>query len=203
MMKKQYLTSIMAGLLLISLVGTSQAATIFSDNFDGENGGVGVLNYAGFTQWTVTGGTVDLIGIGFHDFQPGNGLYVDMDGSTSNAGIMTRTFSLDTGNYSLSYSLAGSQRGGGDSVKVMLGNFVNVTHTLAGNAPFTVFTQTFSVAAALSADLSFEGIGGDNVGLLLDNVVLSKTAVPLPATLLLLGSGIAGLVGSRIRRKKK
>lgn len=203
MMKKQYLTSIMAGLLLISLVGTSQAATIFSDNFDGENAGVGVLNYFGFTQWTVSGGTVDLIGSGFHNFQPGNGLYVDMDGSTSNAGIMTRTFSLDAGNYSLSYSLAGSQRGGDDSVKVMLGNFVNVTHTLAGNVPFTVFTQTFSVAAALSADLSFEGIGGDNVGLLLDNVVLSKTAVPLPATLLLFGSGIAGLVGSRIRRKKK
>jgi len=32
---------------------------------------------------------------------------------------------------------------------------------------------------------------------------VSSTAVPAPATILLFGTGIAGLVGTRIRRKKK
>ena len=56
---------------------SANAGVIFSDNFNAENGGTGVLNYNSFNNWTVTDGTVDLIGNGFFDFYPGNGLYVD------------------------------------------------------------------------------------------------------------------------------
>ncbi len=56
-----------------------------------------MLNYAGFANWDVLDGFVDLIGNGFFDLLPGNGLYVDLDGSTGDAGklISKTTFTLD------------------------------------------------------------------------------------------------------------
>ena len=84
--------------LLVVLVGLAagrvDAAVIFSDNFDGENGGVGALNYAGFANFTVSNGSVDLIGNGYFDYLPGNGLYIDLDGSTSDAGVLTESPAL-------------------------------------------------------------------------------------------------------------
>lgn len=43
---------------------------------------VGELNYVDFTDWDVVTNHVDLIGNGLFDFLPGNGLYVDLCGST-------------------------------------------------------------------------------------------------------------------------
>ena len=66
----------MLGLLVVLVglaAGRADAAVIFSDNFDGENGGVGALNYAGFANFTVSNGSVDLIGNGFFDYLPANG----------------------------------------------------------------------------------------------------------------------------------
>jgi hypothetical protein len=40
--------------------GAAQAAQVFSDNFNSENGGVGANPYTGFANWTVTGGPVAL-----------------------------------------------------------------------------------------------------------------------------------------------
>lgn len=39
------------------------------------------LNYTGFVKWDVTRGRVDLIGHSFWDIYPGNGLYVDLQGT--------------------------------------------------------------------------------------------------------------------------
>ena len=101
----------------------AQAANItsLSDNFNTENGGVGALNYTGFANWDVNGGgTVDLIGNSSFDFYPGNGLYVDLDGSSSNAGVLTTKSLFAPGNYALSFKLGGSQRGTPESVTVSL-----------------------------------------------------------------------------------
>ena len=98
-------------LITFLLPQTSRAILIFSDNFDTETL---ALNYTGFSQWTVSDGTVDLIGQGGgFDFLPGNGRYVDLDGSSGNAGIMrSSSLSLTAGvEYTLTISLAGSQRG--------------------------------------------------------------------------------------------
>lgn len=176
------------------------AGVIFYDNFNSENGGGGVLNYNGFANWAVSDGTVDLIGNGFYDFLPGNGLYVDMDGSTGNAGMMTSKFSLNPGSYTLEFDLAGNQRNAADelvTVQVNLG-FFSKTYSLPQSAPFTHYTETFTVPTSMTASLSFEGAGRDNIGMLLDNVKLS--VVPEPATLMLLGFGFVGL-GIAIRRK--
>ena len=93
---KKILYSLCAVFIIFAFIGAASATPIFEDNFDSENGGNGVTNYTGFINWTVTDGTVDLIGNGYFDFFPGNGLYVDMDGSTNNAGKMMKTKAQNT-----------------------------------------------------------------------------------------------------------
>lgn len=77
----------------------------------------GQLNYCGFKNWNVRGGHVDLIGNGFLDFLPGNGLYVDLAGADAPHGGMMESknsIALISGHsYRLSLSLAGNQRASG------------------------------------------------------------------------------------------
>ncbi|MEJ2648742.1 MAG: hypothetical protein P8016_10080 [Sedimentisphaerales bacterium] len=198
--------------LIVALCGGhSFAGYIFYDNFDSENGGYGQTNYSGFTGWSVSDGTVDLLGwngpgygTAVYDYMPGNGLYVDMDGSSGNAGILSKTLSLSAGSYVLSFDLAGNNidnapynydpfkyGDGNDSVIVTTGSIVN-TYTKYYDEGFTEIVQPFTVDTDGIYTISFEGVGGDNVGLLLDNVGLSL--VPVPATILLglLGLGVGG-----------
>ena len=108
------------GVLAFAMMGQLKATIIFSDNFNAENGGVGVLNYNSFANWSVSGGTVDLIGSpGFFDFFPQNGLYVDLDGTSFLAGTLTSIgIPVTPGSYILSFLLAGSQRGDFNTVHV-------------------------------------------------------------------------------------
>jgi hypothetical protein len=143
----------------------------------------------------VSGGTVDLIGNGYFDFLPGNGLYVDMDGSTVNAGMMTSdsfTF-IEGALYTLTFDLAGNHRNGATEsviVLVSLGGLVSQTISLSQAAPFQTYTISF-IGDGSTGALSFEGVGGDNIGMLLDNVQL--TVPDGGATLTLLGCALVGL----------
>jgi hypothetical protein len=208
--------------LAIALLGSmafaaqSQAATVlFEDNFDTNtfvpNGNLNATP----AGWTTFQGTVDIIGrqgaVTSFDLLPGNGLYIDMDGSTRHeGGINTnQAFNLGPGTYELSYDLGGSQRNNGDnSVEAYINSGgPNVTfnsHTLAAAVGFATFVDTFTLSAPLAlAQIFFRAATGssDNQGLLLDNVKLTQlTAVPLPAAIWLMLSGIAGL-GAFARRR--
>ena len=196
---------LLAPLAVVGLLSAAQPATatvIFSDNFNAENGGAEFLNYGGFANWGVSDGTVDLIGNGgTFDFYPGNGLYVDLDGSTGNSGILATNSFFGPGSYVLSFNLAGSARGDSNTVIVRFGG-VDISGggiTLGSAAPFNPpFSLSFTAGAP--GQISFENLGGDNVGLILDNVELDQTAVPEPGSLLLLGGGLAALGRWRRRR---
>jgi hypothetical protein len=77
--------------LLACSVGMKQPpAVLLAEDFNQENDVRYRLNYTRFAQWTVAGGTVDLVGTPpFDDFLPASqGMYVDLDGSTHNAGTL-------------------------------------------------------------------------------------------------------------------
>lgn len=72
------------------------------------------LDYTGFLHWNVVGGTVDLLGPGLYDLVPGNGLYVDLAGSTppGHGKLVSKVaLSLTEGDsYRVAIDLAGNQR---------------------------------------------------------------------------------------------
>ena len=70
------------GLCLIFVLSPINAQQVlFEDNFDTENDGIGELSYDNLANWTILSGGIDLIGNGFWDAYPGNGLYLDLDGT--------------------------------------------------------------------------------------------------------------------------
>lgn len=93
----------------------------------------GELNYDRFSKWDVDSsvGPVDLIGNGFYDFLPGNGLYVDLVGSGPpwlGKMVTKRTFDLISGNeYRLTFKLAGNHRtqNTGFKVSIKMGGFIS------------------------------------------------------------------------------
>jgi len=205
------------GLIALSLAGLqgAQAGTLFSDNFNSENGGVGTLNYTGFANWNVAsgGGAVDLIGNGFFDFLPGNGLYVDTEGSTGLGGTMVTksTFNFVPGlDYTLSFDLAGDQRGGDRSeiVTVGGGSILDKDLVLPSGQGFTLETFSFTVSSDESSTLSFAAGENGDVGLLLDNVELtsaSPNGVPDSGNtaILLAGGGAALALMSGLSRNQR
>jgi hypothetical protein len=192
-MSKTLLSLAAASLLL---AGTANATVVFSDNFDANTVGLNATP----SGWTVSDGTVDIIGAGYFDFLPGNGKYLDMDGSRSNAGTISRSLNLTAGTpYVLSFELAGNHRNGAtESVAVSFGS-ASSSHSLPQSAGFTPFSLAFTPVTSGAFTLSFGGAGGDNIGMLLDRVAV--TAVPEPQTYALLALGLLA-VGAAVRRRQ-
>lgn len=190
------LTSLALGLVLAATAQAHAATPLFFDDFNAEPL---VLN-GSLSQWTVSDGTIDVIGPGFFDLYPGNGRYVDLDGSSGNAGKITTksSFSLAAGTtYFLSFDLGGSTRGDSNTVQVSLGGY-SESITLASNAGLLHFERAISVQSDMVGALVFDHAGGDNLGLILDNV--SVVAVPEPETYALMLAGLS-LIGFAARHR--
>lgn len=192
-------TVIAAAIGSLFAVSANAAVPVFVDNFDSH--APLQLNWAppAPSGWTVTDGTVDLIGPGLFDLLPGNGHYIDLDGSTSNSGLFSNSVNLTGGiTYTLSFDLAGSQRGTSETVNVIFGS-ENASFSLNSADPFSTYSMNFTPGASGSYNFSYQNSGGDNVGILLDNVSVSP--VPEPETYAMLLAGL-GLLGFAARRRK-
>lgn len=177
----------------------AQAAPLFSDNFDTDTLGLNAIAFNG--GWSVSGGTVDIIGApGFFDLVPGNGRYIDLDGSTNKAGIFANSVNVVNGmTYTLSFDLAGNHRAAGlDTVEVNFGSG-SQTFTRAATDGFQTFSLNYTATGTGKVGFSFIDQGHDNQGALLDRVTI--TAVPEPETYGMLLGGLA-LLGVVARRRR-
>ncbi len=194
-------TLLVSSLLAVGATGAN-VGVLFSDNF---NSYAYQLNWVPPSSvWTVPVGSVDLIGETttgtFYDFYPGNGGYVDLDGTTPQAGTLQTAESFGPGAYTLSFDLGGNARGDVDkTTTITLGDW-SQSLTLASGAAYTLYTYTFTTTGG---NLSFgdNTVGDQDIGNILDNVTLS-TGIPEASTWAMLGLGFAGLgfAGFRARR---
>jgi hypothetical protein len=184
----------------------SNAALVLFDDFNGETQG---LKYNSFDHWNVTAGTVDVIPVGaLFNYYPGQGNYVDLNGSSNTIGELSSQTVFGPGTYTLTFLLGGSAGGGNGTdhaVKttlITLGDF-SASIPLAYNAGLT--TQSFTFTTTTAGNLVFAslaGPGSNNVGNILDNVSLA-TAAPEPATWAMMLIGFAGVAFVAYRRSRR
>jgi hypothetical protein len=159
------------------------------------------LNYTGFINWDVSSGVVDLIGgeeIPLFDFLPGNGLYVDLVGSSAPwLGTISSktTFEFaDGGRYRVTVRVAGNQRidtAGFITLLAIPGLLNQEIEPASYIQKFTTYTYEILVSGGVSAKLSISqsarpsnsGVS-DSFGNLLDYVKLERTDAGNEAILL-------------------
>jgi len=194
--------NLLAGAAALAAIAAAfpAGAAVFSDDFEANP--LTALNTAPI-GWTMSDGTVDIVktGDGF-GITCNPGTCIDMDGSTGDAGRITTIATFGADDYVLSFDLSGNQRTADlDTVNVFLGVTPVTSITLAGGAGFT----HYAFAVTGSGAIAFEGVGGDNIGLILDNVELVTTSthsvVPEPGTLAILGGSLAAFGLMRRRRR--
>lgn len=111
---------LIAGAAVLSMAGAAtgaSATSVLFANFDAEYGGQSVLNAPVLANFTVSGGTIDIIKSGDYGITcaGGSGSCLDTDGSTNSAGIIatSQSFNFAAGEtVTFSFDLSGNQRGG-------------------------------------------------------------------------------------------
>lgn len=198
----------------LGLAGVANAATIFEEDFSSDlaaAGGVSDTNFNGFDQFSVTDGTVDILESGgtFGLSCVTGSACVDLDGSSNNSGLFSSiSLSFTAGvNYVFNAALSGNQRNTGtDTGTYGITGIFSASYSIAGDAGYSDFTNTFSVGTDTTGSVFFENDGGDNVGAILDRVSITGDTttsgiapVPLPASALLLLGALGGIAGMRRR----
>jgi hypothetical protein len=89
---------------------------VFSDNFDAVPLGSNQTSLLG--GWTVTGGTVDVIGASGFDPQPGHGHYIDRRGSSGQPGRLTIEIPAEvSGTFHVAFDIAGHPPGDAGAIR--------------------------------------------------------------------------------------
>lgn len=148
------------------------------------------LSFTNFTNWDVTDGTVDLIGLGLYDYLPGNGLYVDMAGISPGTLRSKVSFNFVAGHqYRFKINVAGNNVPTiphNEPVRVFIQTADGLTtlldETITPDSevmPFTTYTFLFTPGSSVSAKITITMIANDipgsgqtHVGPLIDVVVL-------------------------------
>jgi hypothetical protein len=199
----------MAALLAAGSLGSAQAVTLLSENFAGATAGLYGGAISG-TAFTVTSQNIDIIGIPagspFNCVRVPAANCLDLVGNQGSGAIAsTASFNLVAGStYNVTFGglLQGYSPGdpASTSFSVSLGSLSSTQTANAGGATYSInFTP---LANQAGAKLGFTTLSApDSVhGVVLDNIVLSVTAVPEPQSLALMLAGIASM-GLLARRR--
>ena len=181
------------------------ASPVFTENWDEDwvatvNGG---LNFTP-PNWHVSDGTVDIVPEAntFYFLPAANGEYIDLDGSTGQAGTLWRVISvaMPSGTYTMTFELAGNARNGDPEVTTVKLGDSTMTFTPSSQYSQEYFTIT-GHATGGQLLVSFSDDSHDNQGALLDNISISAV-VPEPGNVSLILAGLAALgVAARRRRQ--
>lgn len=193
---------------------TGQPAPLLFDDFLFDNGGQPAEDFNGFFQFTVTGGSVDLVG-GDVPGAPGGppfGRFVDLGGSTGNPGRFESTFPIPVVGGSLlpgqSFTLNFDFRSTGGGLNfgsVFVGDQAFDFST--SSLDFTTFSRTFSFDPSLTTvSVAFQGLESDTdgEGVGIDRIQFGPTliaAVPEPSAWAMMIVGV-GAVGAGLRRRR-
>lgn len=199
--------TLFVGALGLAAVLSGASASVTPNDFDAENGGAPTLNYYAFADYTVSTGSVDLIGNGYFDNYPGNGLYVDLAGSTGQFGALTTKTTYAAGKYVMTVGLGGpiySNYNDGVTISWGSGSQNWLLNGLVDETAIITVTLTSPTQITIADD----GLSGNpNIGATLFGFsltpVTSQTGVPEPLSLSLLGAGLLGLAGLRRNGKSK
>lgn len=172
------------------------SAITFFDYFFSDNLGVPAGDFRGFIQWTVTGGSVDLVGgigpgvFGAPPNQP-NGRYVDLGGSTGDPGFFETiaAFPVLPGQ---TFNLTFDYRSTGGDVNTATASVGSNAFTVtSGETFFQRFSQDFGIDAIDLVRVAFQGLESDtdNSGIGIDGVLFGP-ALPTP--------GVPGAPGAPI-----
>jgi hypothetical protein len=211
-----------------AIAAPASATIVFFDGFEGDAPDTG---YTTLVNWTAFGGTVDIVASsnpwGIVVSSPATGNVLDLDGTPGPAALVSNaTFNFNAGDVvTLSFDVGGAQRGsisddflaGLAFDESLASNIFGTGLTaspdtalggvtqglfLAGATPFTTSSIGFKALAAGSLQIAFVTQSQDNIGPLLDNVKLSITPIPEPASWAMMLFGI-GAVGAAMRRRQK
>src|SRR5882757_446713 len=145
----------------------AQGGIVLTEDFNSVSQGVNSINIG--PNFTVTNGAVDVIGTGFFDFYPGNGNYVDLDGSMLMLGTIGSA-SFGPGTYHLTFDLGSYTYNNAyitENIQVSLGGFsTTLTPTVDSSvnpgSPFGHVVLDFTTATG--GVLSFSAINPQNPG---------------------------------------